>query len=204
MCTGVGSTMADASRALMSADPDLAERVIASQEECDAFARRWENTAFSLLALQAPVASDLRLMIGGMHIVADLERMGALATHIAEAVLRRYPEHVVPLEAHDIFADMGRVAVAQAGETHRVLAHRDPVRAAGLEQADGEMDTLHRALFERITSDRWGHGVVGAVDVTLLGRFYERFCDHAVAIGRRVVFLETGLTGLAEDSHAGE
>jgi phosphate transport system protein len=199
MCTGVESMMGDASRALMSADLDLAEQVIATQEECDSAARQWEQTAFALLALQAPVASDLRLMIGGMHIAADLERMGALTTHIAEAVLRRHPAHVVPTEAHDILADMGRVAVAVAGETHRVLAQRDPVRAAALERADSEMDALHRALFERITSDRWEHGVMGAVDVTLLGRFYERFCDHAVAIGHRVIFLETGLAGDAEE-----
>ncbi len=80
-----------------------------------------------------------------------------------------------------------------------MLAQRDPVRAAALERADSEMDALHRALFERITSDRWEHGVMGAVDVTLLGRFYERFCDHAVAIGHRVIFLETGLAGDAEE-----
>ncbi|MCQ4122501.1 phosphate signaling complex protein PhoU [Rhodococcus tibetensis] len=193
MCRLTVTAMREASGALLQADLGLAEHVIDVSSELDAAASRWEQRAFSLLALQAPVAHDLRFMVGGLHISADLHRMGGLAVHIAKIVRRRHPEHVVPEEVLEVFTRMGAVAVAQAEETEQVLQHRDPERALGLLTADDTMDDLHRGLFAITQDDDWPHGVTAAVDITLLGRFYERFCDHTVEIGRRVIFLETGV-----------
>jgi phosphate transport system protein len=73
------------------------------------------------------------------------------------------------------------------------LSTRDPQKAARIREQDDAIDDLHRKLFTMLMDDReWQHGILAAVDVALLGRFYERFADHAVEIGRRVVFQVTG------------
>jgi phosphate transport system protein len=73
-----------------------------------------------------------------------------------------------------------------------VVLSRDPGRAAQISRDDDAMDDLHRQLFEVLMDKEWTHGVAAAFDVTLLGRFYERFADHAVKIGRRIIFQATG------------
>jgi len=75
-----------------------------------------------------------------------------------------------------------------------VVLSRDPEQAARISRDDDAMDDLHKHLFTVLMDKEWKHGVAAAVDVTLLGRFYERFADHAVEIGRRVVFQVTGET----------
>jgi phosphate transport system protein len=87
---------------------------------------------------------------------------------------------------------MGKVAVTQAARTREVLLSRDLDEAAALETGDEPMDDLHKHLFSVMMDSDWPHGVAAAVDMTLLGRFYERYADHAVEVARRVVFLVTG------------
>jgi phosphate transport system protein len=192
MCRMAESAMESATTALLNADLHLAEETIGSRDEIDLLATEWELKAFSVLALQAPVALDLRIMVSGIHIVADLQRMGGLAIHVAELVRRRHPAHVLPPEVEAVFAEMGRVAVAQARSTREVLLTRDPELAVELRTADEEMDQLHRSLFVLTSAPDWPHGVPAAVDITLLGRFYERFSDHTVEVAKRVIFLATG------------
>jgi phosphate transport system protein len=72
------------------------------------------------------------------------------------------------------------------------MEHRDTVRALEIETDDDEMDKLHRDLIGILLADDWHHGIETAIDMTLLGRYYERFADHAVSISRRVYFLVTG------------
>lgn len=192
MCKLAEQAMASASSALLTADLALAEETISSRDEIDALAAEWEHKAFSVLALQSPVALDLRIMVSGIHIVADLQRMGGLAIHIAELVRRRHPAHVLPPEVEAVFTEMGRVAVGQAEATREVLLTRDTALAAELKTADEEMDQLHRSLFALTASPEWPHGVPAAVDTTLLGRFYERYSDHTVEVAKRVIFLVTG------------
>src|SRR5690606_41928798 len=76
-----------------------------------------------------------------------------------------------------------------AGE---VIITKDVDLALQLETDDDAMDLLHRTLFQHLMDDRWKHGIETAVDVTLLGRYYERFADHAVSVAKRVVYLVTG------------
>jgi phosphate transport system protein len=192
MCTLAEDAMASATKALLTADLGLAETTISSKEQIDVLAAQWEQDAFSVLALQSPVALDLRIMVSGIHIVADLQRMGGLAIHIAELVRRRHPAHVLPDEVEAVFADMGRVAVEQADAAREVLLTRDADLARELRTKDEAMDDLHRSLFELTSAPEWPHGVPAAVDIALLGRFYERYSDHTVEVARRVTFLVTG------------
>ena len=192
MCHLAEIAMASATRALLTADLTLAEETISGREPIDVLAVEWEQKAFALLALQAPVAMDLRSTVSGIHIVADLQRMGGLAIHIAELARRRHPALVLPPEVEGVFAEMGRVAVDQAHATRAVLLGRDADLAAELQTKDEAMDELHRSLFTLTSAPDWPHGVAAAVDITLLGRFYERFSDHTVEVAKRVIFLVTG------------
>jgi phosphate transport system protein len=187
-----GEAMKKATTALLEGDLDLAEEVISSDTDIDALRTSAEEQAFGLLALQAPVAGDLRSVIAAIHSAGDLERMGDLALHVAKAARRRHPDLVLPQEVAPYFAEMGRVALDLAQDARRVLLERDIELAFTMESDDDAMDDLHRHLFTVMMNHDWPHGVAPAVDVTLLGRFYERFADHAVAVARRVVFMVTG------------
>lgn len=192
MCGMAGVAMERATQALLQADLVLAEQVITDHEQISAMSARAEESAFVLLALQAPVAGDLRAIVSSIQIVADIDRMGALALHVAKIARRRHPQHALPEEVNGYFAEMGRVAVELGNAVQEVVVSRDPEKAARLRQEDDAMDDLHRHLFSVLMDREWKHGVAAAVDVTLLGRFYERFADHAVEIGRRVIFQATG------------
>ena len=184
--------MERATQALLQADLVLAEQVIGDHEKISATSARAEEAAFVLLALQAPVAGDLRAIVASIQIVADVERMGALALHVAKISRRRHPQHALPEEVNGYFAEMGRVAVEMAHSARDVLVSHDPDKARRISEEDDAMDDLHRHLFSVMMDREWRHGVAAAVDVTLLGRFYERFADHAVEISRRVIFQVTG------------
>ena len=192
MCGLAGAAMERATQALLQADLVLAEQVITDHEQMTTMSAKAEESAFVLLALQAPVAGDLRAIVSSIQIVADVDRMGALALHVAKIARRRHPQHALPEEVNGYFAEMGRVAVELGNSAQEVLVTRDPEKAARIREEDDAMDDLHRHLFTVLMDREWKHGVAAAVDVTLLGRFYERFADHAVEVARRVIFQVTG------------
>ncbi|WP_054816516.1 phosphate signaling complex protein PhoU [Nocardia arizonensis] len=188
-----GSAMDRATQALLQADLALAEAVISEHDRIAEMISDAEERAFALLALQAPVAGDLRQVVAAIQIVQDVNRMVALALHVAKVARRRHPNHALPESVNGYFAEMGRIAVNMGEGARDVLENRDPERAAQLKEDDDAMDDLHRHLFTLLMDRDWKYGVAAAVDVTLLGRYYERFADHAVEIGRRVIFLVTGV-----------
>ncbi|MDI2031088.1 phosphate signaling complex protein PhoU [Saccharopolyspora sp. TS4A08] len=192
MSAMVGTAMERATKSLLEADLSLAEQVIDEDSLVDEARSRAEEYAFGLLALQAPVAGDLRSVIATIHAAEDMERMGDLALHVAKAARRRHPNAVLPDDVAAYFAEMGRIAVKLANQVSTVIRTQDIEAARLLDEVDDEMDDLHRHLFTVMMSPDWEHGVATAVDVTLLGRFYERFADHAVAVARRVEFIVTG------------
>jgi phosphate transport system protein len=192
MCGLAGLAMDRATQALLQADLAMAEQVITDHDQLAHMQTRAEEAAFALLALQAPVAGDLRLVFGSFQNVADAERMGALALHVAKIARRRHPHHALPDEVTGYFAEMGRIAVDLGNSAKDVVLSRDPKQAAQIGREDDAMNQLHKELFSVLMDKEWKHGVTAAVDVTLLGRFYERFADHAVEIGRRIVFEATG------------
>lgn len=131
-------------------------------------------------------------MVTAIQLVGDLARMGALTEHIADVARRRHPVCAVPAAAEPVIARMGSVAVAIATSAAAVLGSGDPDDAAQLDTADDIMDRLHQGLLAAILAEGWDHGTTAAVDLTLLGRYYERFADHAVEVGRRTIFITTG------------
>jgi phosphate transport system protein len=184
--------MERATQALLQADLLQAEQVITDHDELVRMKAEAEESAFVLLALQSPVAGDLRAVVGCLQNVANAERMGGLALHVAKITRRRHPAHALPEEVNGYFAEMGRIAVDLGLAAKDVVLSADPQKATQIRQDDDAMDDLHRHLFTLLMDREWTHGVASAVDVTLLGRFYERFADHAVEIGRRVIFQATG------------
>ena len=187
-----GSAMSRATTALLDADLELAESVIAADEAIDRMQRELDQTALDLLARQQPVATDLRVLVTGLRMSADLERMGDLARHVAKVARRRYPESAVPPELRSTVLQMGQVAERIVAKAGSVIAVQDVAAAVQLEQDDDEMDGLHREVFAALLGGSWEHGIEAAVDVTLVGRYYERFADHAVSVAQRVVYLVTG------------
>src|SRR5438874_10865542 len=93
MAQRVRADMAAATSALLAADQTGAEQVLADDAEVDALYRRVEEHVYDLLARQQPVASDLRLVVTALHVAADVERMGDLASHVARIALRKAPAH---------------------------------------------------------------------------------------------------------------
>jgi phosphate transport system protein len=192
MCGQVANALEKATRALLECDLQLAEEVISEDVRIDEVRDAAEAKAFALLALQAPVATDLRIVVSAIHGAGDIERMGDLALHVAQAARRRHPNRVLPTEIAPYFAEMGKVGVALARKAGEVIRTRDLAAAAQLETDDDAMDDLHRHMFTVLMGREWTHGVATAVDVTLLARFYERYADHAVAVARRIVYVVTG------------
>lgn len=192
MCQMTSVAMEQATHALLHADLVLAEHVIGQHENIANAGAEAEEAGVLLLALRAPVARDLRAIISSIQIVADLDRMGALALHVAKIARRRHPRHVLPEEVNGYFAEMGRIAIDLADSARQVISSHDLGRARYIRDADDAMDDLHRHLFTVLMEREWKHGTAAAVDVTLLGRYYERFADHAVEISRRVIFQATG------------
>jgi phosphate transport system protein len=200
MANSVGSAMNKATTALLDADVALADLVIAGDDQVDASRESIEQRCFQLLATQQPVAGDLRTITTAMRIVSDLERMGDLAVHIAKIARMRFPDHAVPDEVRPAFLEAGHVAQMLVSKAGQVIAKRDVEAARELETDDDAMDRLHRGLFRQLLSDDWPHGIESAIDITLLGRYYERFADHAVTVARRVVYLVTGEKAVTSSS----
>ena len=192
MASRVKVAMSDATTALLNADLALAEKVIAADSEIDTIQHDLDARTINLMARQQPVASDLRTLVTSLRMSADLERMGDLAHHVAKQARMRFPNCAVPAELTATITSMGTVANALIDKLSSVMEHKDAIRALEIETDDDEMDKLHRQLIATLLDDNWKHGVESAIDMTLLGRYYERCADHAVSIARRVYFLVTG------------
>jgi phosphate transport system protein len=194
----VQTAVSRSTRALLTANAEVAERVISDDADVDAARERIEERCFELLALQQPVASDLRMLVAALRMVADLERMGDLSVHVAKVARLRVPDVAIPDELVPTIERMAAVAERMVGQAASVIAERDVEGALALEESDEEMDQLRRSSFRRMLADDWAYGVEPAVDIALLGRYYERIADHAVSLARRVVYLVTGETAHAE------
>ncbi|WP_322750067.1 MULTISPECIES: phosphate signaling complex protein PhoU [unclassified Frankia] len=188
----VASAMARATTALLDADLQLAEGVITADETVDLLRNEIEERSFEIMARQQPVATDLRLIVTTLRIVADLERMGDLALHVAKVARRRYPGRAIPPELNSTILEMGQVAQRIVAKAGSVIAGHDAALAKELESDDDSMDALHRKLFHVLLETEWTYGMEAAIDITLCGRFYERYADHAVSVAHRVIYLVTG------------
>jgi phosphate transport system protein len=188
----VADSIGRATDAILSADLKLAEEVIKEDEQIDNVQHELDARIIDIIARQQPVASDLRALVTALRMSADLERMGDLAHHVAKVARLRHPASAVPQETTQIIKSMGKAAKEMATKTGVVISTRDTDLAKEVEKDDDQMDTLHRSLISTIIGMKWDSGIESAIDLTLLGRYYERYGDHAVSVSRRVYFLVTG------------
>lgn len=192
LSTIVTDSMVKATHSLLTASVTEAEEVIASDDRVDRIAHELDSRIIDIIARQQPVASDLRALITALRMSADLERMGDMAHHVAKITRLRHPAAAIPSELLLTMEEMGKSVKIVADKCTEVIADRDLNKALEVEVDDDEVDRLHRKLFTSLLDESWPHGTETAIDITLIGRFYERFADHAVSIARRVYFLVTG------------
>ena len=192
LSTRVSEAITNATHALLTANITEAEAVIASDDQIDDIQHDLDARIIDIIARQQPVASDLRALVTALRMSADLERMGDMAHHIAKITRLRHPGAAVPSELLLTIEEMGKVARSISDKVGGVINSRDIETALEVEKDDDEMDKLHRKLFTTLLDDQWAHGTETAIDITLIGRYYERYADHAVSVARRVYFLVTG------------
>lgn len=192
MCGLVQDQVRDATTALLAGDVAIAEAVIGADAEVDRARERIEDTCFSLLSLQQPVAGDLRTVVSALRMVSELERMGDLSVHVAKIARLRTPELAVPETVRPTMERMATVAQDMVTRVRSIITDRDVEAAIELGRDDEVMDQLRRKSFTVVLSDDWQGGVEAAVDIALLGRYYERIADHAVSVANRIVFVVTG------------
>lgn len=188
----VAISISKATDAILKSDLKLAEEVIATDDVIDEFQHALDARIIDIIARQQPVASDLRALVTALRMSADLERMGDMSHHVAKITRLRHPDAAIPVDLVSSFKQMGEAAEKIARKTGIVIATRDTEMALQVEKDDDEMDKLHRQLIGTLVDPNWKDGVESAIDLTLLGRYYERFADHAVSVSRRVYYLVTG------------
>ena len=172
-----------ATAAFASGDVSLAEDVIANDDRID---------AIETLAMQQPVAQDLRVIVTALRVSASLERMGDLAEHIAQLVRSRYPERAIPKGLKKTFTKMGELDVQVARTLTKLLKTQDLQYATLIRDTDDDIDELHASVYERVLADTFTGEIPHAIDATLASRYHERFADHAVSVAKKVVYLATG------------
>ena len=188
----VSSAITQATHALLTADLSEAEAVIAADDRVDEIQHELDARIIDIIARQQPVASDLRALVTALRMSADLERMGDMAHHIAKISRLRHPGAAVPSELLLTIEEMGKVARLISDKVGGIIDSKDIDKALEVEKDDDEMDLLHRKLFTALLEPSWPHGIETAIDMTLIGRYYERYADHAVSVSRRIHFQVTG------------
>ena len=191
----VADMMGEATGALLSADLERAENCVSADRAVNGLQTDIDESIIDMMTRQGPVASDMRSHVAWLRITTDVERMGDLAAHIAKVARRRYPDRAVPDELVDTFAGLGSKAQTIAEKTGLLLESRDLDLCDEIKRDDDEIDTLHRSMFMVVLDHRWPGTAEQAVDLALLGRYYERFGDHAVLIAGHIRYVITGEYG---------
>lgn len=192
MCAASATAMRQATCALLEADLSLAEHVLGADAALDAKRAECEEHAYSLLALQAPVARDLRTVLAATYCAEKIERMGDLAAHIADNARFAHPDHAVPAELCDTVARLGDIAAGMADRLGTFITAPAAGAFAELENVDMDVDQLHAGMLTQISAEDFVHGPQVAANLALIARFYERFADQAVSVAKRLDFAATG------------
>jgi phosphate transport system protein len=192
MADSVGIIMEKASQAFLGNDISKADEAIALSEANEEKALALDELVIKILAQQSPVARDLRVLVSALRISASLERMGALAGHIAAIARYRFPGSAVPDSLRKTFEEMGALDAQLAKKIAGVLRNTDVDQARAIQAEDARVDELHRSVFDVVLADTWKENAMFTVDVTLASRYFERFADHVVDISSKVSYLTTG------------
>jgi phosphate transport system protein len=178
---------------LLDQDLEGAEYVLQADDEIDARSIDIEDRALTLLALQAPVARDLRQVAAALKLSPEIERSADLCCNICKAARRIYG-HALDPKVRGIIQRMSDQAHKEYKEVVEAYLAVDPVRAAALPDMDEYLDDLHRQLIAQIFESH-AAGTIDlqvAVQLALVARFYERLGDHAVNISQRVRYVASG------------
>ena len=185
----VSEGVAGATEALLAGDRETAKALVARDRLIDTLFIDVEDLVQRQLALQSPMAIDLRFLLSVLRIVPELERSGDLAEHIAQRAVRGLTTELTP-RLRGLVERMGRVGVEMWQDAAQAYAERDPQAEARLRELDDEMDDLHVSLIAELAPGLVSVPVV--IELAVVGRFYERLGDHAVNIAARVHYLATG------------
>ncbi|HEU5222351.1 MAG TPA: phosphate signaling complex protein PhoU [Candidatus Lumbricidophila sp.] len=188
----VAVAIEQASYAFNESDVIRADQVISDDLKIDMATQELDELAVKILARQQPVARDLRIIVSALRISASLERMGDIATHIAQLARYRFPDKVVPKTLRPTFVEMGALDVQFAKQLVDLLTTEDLAIAEAIKVDDDKVDALHQHVFDTVLGDKWKGQAADTVDATLASRYHERFADHAVSIAKKVTYLATG------------
>jgi phosphate transport system protein len=192
IASDVTNVMKNATLAFTTSEVSVADQAIASADAISEKALSLDEMVIRILARQAPVARDLRVLVSALRMSASLERMGALASHIAQIARFRFPGSAIPDALKPLFEEMGKLDVALAKKVTKLLANPDVDVARAIQAEDERVDELHRVVFDTVLADSWKENAMFTVDVTLASRYHERFADHVVDISSKVSYLSTG------------
>ena len=192
MAESVTNIMSDASSAFINSDVAMADRAIALAEANENKALTLDELVIRILARQSPVSRDLRILVSALRISASLERMGALAGHIAAIARYRFPGSAVPESLKSTFEEMGKLDIELAKKISKILRSTDADEARAIQAQDERVDQLHRHVFDVVLGDDWKENAMYTVDVTLASRYHERFADHVVDVSSKISYLTTG------------
>lgn len=192
MASGVTRAIERASRALHDGDLTLAEQTIDADARLDDTARSIDDMCVTLLALQGPVASDLRLIVSALRLSQTMEREGDLARHIAMIARSTYPIQSISDDAAHLVNKMCDAAVEMAHLQEKLIIEHDLSVAANIQSKDDILDDLQAEVRRMILEESEKFSTQQVIDLTLATRFLERFGDHTVSVSRRVVFIVEG------------
>ncbi|HEY8295019.1 MAG TPA: phosphate signaling complex protein PhoU [Micrococcaceae bacterium] len=190
--TLVTEAIEKSTRAFQGADVELAQDVIAADARIDFLQNDLDERAIDILALQGPVASDLRMIVGSLRMSASLERMGDLARHVAQLARLRYPAIVIPEALRPTFEELAALDIQISRKVTKLLETRELTLVTEIQSANARINELHRSVFGAIGAPSWHETAATTVDVTLASRYFERFGDHGVSVARKVSYLVTG------------
>ena len=193
LSAGVTELVPRATEVLLDGDLEAAEYVILGDDEYDTKSIDLEERCFSLIALQAPVAGDLRALVSSIKIIADVERSADLCANICKAARRIY-SHDLDAPLRGIIAKCGQQATLLFKECTEAFLATDGVRSAALQDMDAYLDDLHRQFIQLIFESH-ANGNIDlqvAVQLAVVARFYERIGDHAVNVGERTRYIVDG------------
>ena len=181
-----------ATSALLNADLSAAEQVISGADKLSVDAHEMAVLSFDLLALQAPVASDLRQVVSAMNSVNDARHMTMHALHIADLARDHHPDCCVPDGAIDLIESMAKLATAEGHTAVQVLDELDIVTARWLSERHLRMHDYREAALALVRTPSCTFSPRQAADLALLAHYLERFGDYAVDAAQRVIYLVTG------------
>lgn len=180
-------------QSVLDADLGIVERVIADDSRIDDLKESIERRVYEMFATQQPMAGDLRTLLAVLRILQEIQLTADLTVSIAKSTRRLYPG-ALPPRVRGLLERMGAQASVQLNLAVDAFADSDQAIASALPDMDDVMDDLQKELFRAIFSSGSNDeaGLQQAVQLALLGRYYERVADHAVLIGAWVRFMVTG------------